>query len=53
MDSQQHLNELENKINILSVDVQNLKKEYSNLNNKLDILVNNLINLDNKEDINK
>ena len=34
MDSQNHLNELENKINILSVEVQNLKKEYGNINNK-------------------
>ena len=42
MDSQQHINELENKINILSVDVQNLKKDYGNINNKLDRLVNHL-----------
>ena len=45
MDSQQHLNELENKINILSVDVQNLTKEYDKINNKLYILVNYLIKI--------
>ena len=50
MDSQQHINQLENKINILSVDVQNLKKDYRNINNKLDKLVNHLIKRDKKEE---
>lgn len=53
MNTEERLNNLENKINILSLESQNLKKDFSYIKTNIDLLVGKLIKDKDKKGIKK
>lgn len=46
MNNEDRIIQLENKVNILSLDMQNIKNDFTHIKINIDLLVNNLIKKD-------